>query len=107
MCRSICLKIKQIAVFFLLTEIALTHPLGFLTQAGGVKLLATASATPGPFPVEWHLVWETMVKHPAIPDTLPQPASSWDVPVLLGMCLQGSECAGKHTALTLEVSSSG
>ena len=89
----------------LLTELALTHPSGFLAQAGGVPLLAT-SATPGPLPVDWHLVWET-IKHPAIPDTLPRPASSRDVPVLLGMCLQGSECAGKHTALTLEVSSSG
>ena len=44
---SSCLKIHAIAVFFLLTELALLHPLGFLKQTGSSKLLAW-----GPFVLE-------------------------------------------------------
>ena len=43
---SNCLKIHPIAVFFLVTELALVHPLGFLKQVGGSQLLAL-----GPFAV--------------------------------------------------------
>ena len=68
---SNCLKIHSIAVFLLLPELALLHPLGFLKQAGGSQLLAVGS-----FAVECHLDEVTTVLQPALSDTLPQPASS-------------------------------
>ena len=72
---SNCLKIHPIAVFFILTELALLLPLGFQKQAGGSQLLALGS-----FAVECHLNEVTTVWHPALSDTLPQPALSWLVP---------------------------
>ena len=70
------LKIYPADVFLLLTVIALFHPLGFLKQARSSQLLAM-----GPFEVESHLVKVTTIWHPALSDTLLQPASSWEVPV--------------------------
>ena len=67
-----CLKLHQIAVFLLLTERALFHPLVLLRQAGGSQWLAA-----GPFPVECHLFWVTAVWQSALWDTLQQPVSPW------------------------------
>ena len=47
---SNCLKIHPIAVFSLLTTLALVHPLGFLKEASILQLLTT-----GPFAVECSL----------------------------------------------------
>ena len=44
---SNCLKIHPIAVFFLLTELAVLPPLGFLRRGGGPQLLPG-----GPFEVQ-------------------------------------------------------
>ena len=47
---SNCLKMHSIAVFLLLTALALLHTLGFLKQAGGSQIPAV-----GPFAVKLHL----------------------------------------------------
>ena len=46
-----CLKVHSIAVFLIVTVIALVNPFGFLKQAGGLQLLAT-----GPIPGECQLI---------------------------------------------------
>ena len=71
---SNCLKIHPIAVFLLMTVPALVYPLGFLKDVGRSQALAL-----GPFAVERHLDLVTTEWHPALSDTLPQPASSWAV----------------------------
>ena len=71
---SNCLKIHQIAVSFLLTELALLPTLGFLKQGGSMKHLAC-----GPFEVQGDLDQVTTVWNLALSDMLPQPASSWAV----------------------------
>ena len=73
---SKCWKIHPVAVCFLLTELAWLPALGFLKQGGGPQLL-----TWGPLEVQCALNWVTPVWHPAFPDTLPQPDSSWVVPL--------------------------
>ena len=98
---SNCLKIHPVAVFFLLTELALLHPLGFLKQVGSSKLLAWG-------PLYWNVTltrWPQYGTQPSQRDLhnlLPHGQYCYD----LGMCLQGSESAGSHTALTLEFRSS-
>ena len=97
-----CLKIHTIAVFSLLTGLGLLHPLAFLKQVGGWQLLAA-----GPFAVECHLNKVTTVWHPYC-----QTHSCSLLPHVqlwcgLGMCLQDSKCAGRPSALTVEVRSSG
>ena len=59
-----CLKIHPIAVFLLLLELALLHPLGFLKQVAGSQFL-----TLGPFAVECHLDEVTAALHPALRHT--------------------------------------
>ena len=71
-----CLKMHPVAVFFFLTEQALLPALGFLKPGGGPPLLAW-----GPLEVQGALDQVTTVWHPAPSDTLPQPASSWEVPL--------------------------
>ena len=71
---SNCLNIHQIALFFLLTELALLPTLGFLKQRGGPQLF-----TWDPFEVQGHLNKVTRVWHLVLSDTLWQSASSWAV----------------------------
>ena len=73
---SNCLKIHPIAVFFLLTGLALLPPLGFLRQGGGLQLLPG-----GPFEVQGALDQVTTVWNRALSDTHPEPASSWAGPL--------------------------
>ena len=71
-----CLKMHPVAVFFFLTEQALLPALGFLKPGGGPPLLAW-----GPLEVQGALDQVTTVRNTTLPDMLPQPASSWAVPV--------------------------
>ena len=71
---STCLKIHPIALFFLLTELALLSPFGFLKQGGGPQLLAW-----GQFEEQGNLEEVTTVWNPALSDPLLQSASSWAV----------------------------
>ena len=68
------LKLHPRAVFLLLTERALFHPLLLLRQAGGSRWLAA-----GPFPVECHLFWVSTAWQLTLSYTPPQPVSSWSV----------------------------
>ena len=61
----------------------------------------------GPFTVKCHLFWVTTVWQAALSDSLPESVSSSAVHIWHGNVLQGSENAVKHSALTLEVRSSG
>ena len=71
---STCLKIHPIALFFLLTELTLLCPFGFLKQGGGPQLLAW-----GQFEEQGNLEEVTTVWNPALSDSLLQSASSWAV----------------------------
>ena len=100
--HRMCLKIHIISVFLVLAARALIHSYGFLNLAICLRHLAT-----GPCPLECHLILETTLWHPGVPNTLLQPASSWSVMVCTRIYLQGMETARKHIALFLEVRSFG
>ena len=76
--HRMCLKIHIISVFLVLATRALIHFYGFLNLATCLRHLAT-----GPCPLECHLILETTLWHPGVPNTLLQPASSWSVMVAL------------------------
>ena len=96
-----CLKNHPNAVFLLLTALDLVYSSEFLKDVGRSQPLDV-----GPFAVENHFDLVTTDWYPAPNHScslLPHRQSRCD----LGMCLQGLESAGRHTALTLVVRSSG
>ena len=99
---SNCLKNHPIAVFLLLTGLDLVYPSEFLKDVGRSQPLDM-----GPFAVESHFDLVTTVWHPALSETLPQPASSWAVMVWPRNVFTRLRKCWRHTALTLAVRSSG
>ena len=97
---SNCMKIHPIAVFLLLTALALVHPLGFLKEACDTQLLAMV-----------HLQWNvTSTRWPQYDTQCFQTHSRSLLPhgksqCGLWVCLQGLESAGSHTAMILVVRS--
>ena len=57
----------------------------------------------GPWEVPGALSQVTLARHLAPSDALPQPPHPLAGPHYLGMCLQGSQSAGRHLALTQEL----
>ena len=99
---SNCLIIHPIAVFLLRTVLALLHPLGFLKQTSGPQLFFTGPIAVGFTSTRWTR-YGTQNSKTNFHSLLAHGQSWYE----LGMWLQGSERTVRHTALTLEVKSSG
>ena len=98
---SNCLKINPTAIFLLLTALALLHLLGFLKPSVSSHSSPRAQ-------LQWTV---TSTRWPQKGTQNSQPHSCGLLPHVqsrygIGMCLQGSKRAGKHTALILEFRSS-
>ena len=95
---SNCLLRPPVAVCFLLPEQALLPASAFGKPGASLPPLAR-----GPWVVSGALGQLTLAWNPAPSDALPKPPPHGQDCTDLGMCLQGSQSAGRHMALTWEL----